>query len=164
MPKTGTEVRPIQPAAAGDVYLVGARQIDLVPDHLDLSYAENPNGAWGLLADLDASTRRALFFALSLLAIAAIGALIARPPDPGWATALALGGILGGALGNLIDRVRLAYVVDFIHMHWEAAWLPTWLVQDWPRYNVADIGITVGVVVLVLGSLFRKEQVVSRAS
>jgi signal peptidase II len=51
--------------------------------------------------------------------------------------------VLGGAIGNLVDRVRLGYVVDFIHMHWRHR-------SHWPTYNVADIAITVGIGLMLL--------------
>lgn len=61
-------------------------------------------------------------------------------------TALSLALILGGALGNLVDRVRLGQVVDFLDFHWQH-----W---HWPAFNVADSAITVGVVLMLLSSLW----------
>jgi signal peptidase II len=72
---------------------------------------------------------------LSMVALVALGAFIATAPDrPG--TWLAGGLILGGALGNMIDRVRIGHVTDFI------------LLPNWPAFNLADASITVGVVLL----------------
>jgi len=72
---------------------------------------------------------------LSMVALVALGAFIATAPDkPG--TWLAGGLILGGALGNMIDRVRIGHVTDFI------------LLPNWPAFNIADASITVGVVLL----------------
>lgn len=144
IPRAGIAVRADDPVEVGRTYLLADRKVEILPSHLDLSYAENPNGAWGLLAELDPGPRRTLFCLLSFLAILAMAALVVRPPGPGLAPVLALGAILGGAVGNLVERVAQAYVVDFIHMYWGD--------QHWPRYNVADIGITVGVVVLVLST------------
>lgn len=76
-----------------------------------------------------------IVIALSMLALVALGAFIASAPDrPG--TWLAGGLILGGALGNLLDRLRLGEVTDFI------------LLPSWPAFNLADVSITVGVVLL----------------
>lgn len=76
-----------------------------------------------------------IVIALSMLALVALGAFIASAPDrPG--TWLAGGLILGGALGNLLDRIRLGHVTDFI------------LLPNWPAFNIADASITVGVVLL----------------
>ena len=142
IPKTGVAVDPAAPAVEGRTYLVGDRDIVLIQDHLDVSYAENPFGAWSMLSEVDDETRRAIFYVLSALAIAAVGLLLVRPPTRALVPMIALGAILGGAIGNLADRLTLTYVVDFIHMWWGG--------KHWPRYNVADIGITVGVIVLVL--------------
>ena len=57
----------------------------------------------------------------------------------------ALGGILGGAAGNFVDRVRYGEVVDFLHLHYRGF--------DWPMFNVADSAITVGVAIVLLHSL-----------
>ena len=156
VPKGGGGIAPTDAVAAGDIVLLGTRDVVLVPGHLDLSYAENPNGAWGFLADLDAGTRRAVFYGLSALAIVAIAGLLLRPPTRRLLPMIALGGVLGGAIGNLVDRLSLAYVVDFIHMFWGD--------NHWPRYNVADVGITVGVCVLVLVTGFRKDDRKSAAA
>lgn len=137
-------VPPSSVAEEGALYLVGHRQVVLIPEHLDFSYVENPAGAWGLLADVDDDTRRTVFFVLSLVAIGVVVALLVRPPSDRLVPLVALGGILGGAIGNVVDRLTKHYVVDFIHMYWGE--------YHWPRYNIADIGITVGVVVLLLTS------------
>lgn len=137
-------VAPSSLAEEGALYLVGHRQVVLIPEHLDFSYVENPAGAWGLLADVDDDTRRTVFFVLSLVAIGVVVALLVRPPSDRLVPLIALGGILGGAIGNVVDRLTKHYVVDFIHMYWGE--------YHWPRYNIADIGITVGVIVLLLTS------------
>jgi signal peptidase II len=62
---------------------------------------------------------------------------------------LALPLVLGGAIGNLVDRLRLGYVVDFILMHWKDKFY-------WPTYNVADIAITVGIVLMIYEFIFGK--------
>ncbi len=142
-------VAPSAPAEEGDLYLVGHRQVVLIPEHLDFSYVENPAGAWGLLADVDDDLRRTVFFVLSLVAIGVVVALLVRPPSEHPLPLIALGGILGGAIGNVVDRLSAHYVVDFIHMYWGD--------YHWPRYNIADIGITVGVIVLLLTSGSRKK-------
>lgn len=76
-----------------------------------------------------------LVIALSMVALVALGAFIASAPDR-LGTWLAGGLILGGALGNLLDRLRLGHVTDFI------------LLPNWPAFNIADMSITVGVVLL----------------
>lgn len=147
IPGTGLDIDPGDPADAGATYLVGDRSVVWIPGHLDLSYAENPAGAWGLFGQVDDGLRVWLFRLLAALAILAILGLALRPPSfhPAVRPALAL--VLGGALGNLFDRLTLHYVVDFVHMYWGRL--------HWPRYNVADIAITLGVIVLLVATLAR---------
>lgn len=76
----------------------------------------------------------------SLVALVLLAFFIAGAPS-GWLTAISGGLIVGGALGNLIDRVLEGRVTDFISVEW------------WPTFNIADIGITVGVVLLVYSIL-----------
>ncbi|NLG64054.1 MAG: signal peptidase II, partial [Actinobacteria bacterium] len=78
-----------------------------------------------------------LAIVVSLVTVA-VAALLARGPRQ---LAVALGVFLGGSLGNLIDRLRLGYVVDFIGIAW------------WPTFNVADIALAVGAALIVLGFL-----------
>jgi len=155
-------VDPSQQAVEGDIYLVGSRQIVLVPGFLEFDYVENPAGAWGILGGIDENVRRVIFFILSMLAVIVVVALIIRPPTDKVVPLVALGGILGGAIGNMVDRLTLKYVVDFIHMHWQDAVVDLPLLgqirMDWPRYNIADIGITVGVIVLLITTGFTKEE------
>ncbi len=146
IPPDGGGVDPTALATPGQTYLVGDREIVFIPGFFDFSYAENPAGAFSMLSDLDEGVRRAIFFTLSLVALVAVGWLLVKPPGRGWLPILALGGIMGGAIGNLVDRIFLTYVVDFIHNYYR-----DW---HWPRYNVADIGISVGVVLLLLVTAF----------
>ncbi|HEV8320939.1 MAG TPA: signal peptidase II [Myxococcota bacterium] len=132
-------------------------RLELVSGLFDLDYAHNPGAAWSLLVGAPAGLRRALLLTVSLLAAAALvwmyqrlvhapGSGAGAAPHPRlMATALAL--VLGGAAGNFIDRAIDGYVVDFFRAHWfEAA--------SWPTFNVADIGITVGVAALLVQTLW----------
>jgi signal peptidase II len=80
----------------------------------------------------------------TVLAVAAVLAYLHYLPGRGPAPC-GLGLILGGAVGNLIDRARLGYVVDFLDVHWHH--------HHWPAFNLADIGISVGVFLLLLDML-----------
>ncbi len=126
----------------GHLVAVLSRDIEWIPSFMKLVYAENPGAAWGFMRDASPSLRKAFFSAIALLAsIGMIWAIFT-----GWmGTALgtwALGPVLGGALGNLVDRNLYNIVVDFI-LNYVGE-------HRWPVYNVADIGITVGVILILL--------------
>jgi len=116
--------------------------IPVVGDLVALTLVMNPGLAFGMLAATPPGSRW-LVAVLSLLALSALAFLSARLlPAGGWAAALSLGLIFGGAVGNLVDRGRFGAVVDFIDLHWQN--------YHWPAFNVADSAITVGVGLLAL--------------
>ena len=123
--------------------------IDLLP-FLALSYVRNTGAAFGILAAAPAGVRLPVFFLVTLLAVAALVSFVRRArPDESWLVG-ALGGILGGAFGNLICRIRFGEVIDFIDLHWGDL--------HWPAFNVADSAITVGVAIVLLHGLGRERQ------
>ena len=108
----------------------------------------NKGAAFSFLSDAPGWQTPALI-GFALIAIAIVGTFIVRSPDRRMlCTGLAL--ILGGALGNLIDRFRFGQVVDFLDFH-AAGW-------HWPAFNVADSGITVGAVLLILEGFVHHER------
>ena len=109
-------------------------RVELVDSWLALEYTQNRGAAFGVLSGLGPILAAASFAILAGLLLLYLRQ--ARPPL--WQTA-AIGLISGGALGNLIDRVRLGHVVDFLS------------VGLWPNFNIADSAITVGVLVLIWG-------------
>jgi signal peptidase II len=107
---------------------------------LNLVLVYNKGAAFSMLADAG-GWQTPLLIAFALAASAIVGTLIVRNPHKRlFCLGLAL--ILGGALGNLIDRVRFGQVVDFLDFH-AMGW-------HWPAFNVADSAITVGAVLLIL--------------
>jgi signal peptidase II len=106
---------------------------------------QNRGAAFGILSEADLPYQAAIFSAVSLLALVAIAVYAFRLPPEARLPQMGLALVLGGALGNLIDRVRLGYVVDFIHVYWGR--------HQWPDFNVADSAITVGVALLILDML-----------
>ncbi len=147
VPRTGlVQVEPDSPVEPGATYLLAERTVTVVEGFWEYSYAENPAGAFSMLLWLDAKLRLAIFLTFGIVAILALGYMIVRPPSESWLLTVALGAVLGGAIGNYGDRVTLTYVVDFIHMYWRD--------YHWPKYNIADIGITGGVIVLLAFSIF----------
>ncbi len=123
----------------------------LVEDVFEFEYAENCGAAFGLMRNAPAIARRVVFGIAATAAVVALFVLFWQGRGGSlfaWSVPL----VASGALGNLIDRIRYGYVVDFIHVHYEP-----WQF-DYPTFNVADITITIGVVLLVLDS-FRGEPV-----
>ena len=113
----------------------------LIKGHLDFVLAKNRGGAWGLLQDTPEYVRRPFFLLVSAIAITFILSLYRRLLPNQHALKWGLPLVLGGALGNFVDRIRYSYVIDFIHAHM------AWGGKDhsWPTFNVADIAICVGV-------------------
>jgi signal peptidase II len=117
-------------------------------DVLNLRLAHNTGAAFSFLSG--AGGWQTLFFVALALAVSLwLGLWLWRLHAGGWPLRAGLALVLGGALGNVIDRVRFGYVVDFIDLHWQQ-----W---HWPVFNLADSAITVGVALLLWDS-FRPER------
>ena len=129
--------------------------MELIKDHLAFTLAYNKGGAWGILQEQPEYVRRPFFLLVSLLAIAFIINLYGRLTAGQRALKWGLPLVLGGALGNLADRMVRSNVIDFID--YQAKWIESmnrvigkvqkgWAITDhWPTFNVADIAICVGV-------------------
>lgn len=117
----------------------------VIPGLLNWTLVYNPGAAFSFLA-MGSGWQRWLFVALALVISAVLVAWLARTPRRDWRTALPLALVVGGAIGNLIDRLHAARVTDFIDFYF----------RDWhyPVFNVADCGVTVGAVLLVAFGLF----------
>lgn len=133
---------------AGELYLLEERRVDVIPGFFRFDYKENPGAAWGLLASGGERFRQFFLSGVSMIAIVVILVLFVRLPTTHWSAILAFSAILSGALGNLVDRLRANFVIDFFDMYVSY--------MHWPTYNVADIGITLGVIALVIEMLFVK--------
>jgi signal peptidase II len=108
---------------------------------LDFTLLHNTGAAFSILAGAS-GWQRWFFIVLAVAVSLALVIWLWRLPRGDRLIAIALALVLGGALGNLIDRVRHGYVVDFIHAHWGAAYFPA--------FNIADSAITVGAALLIL--------------
>ena len=120
--------------------------IPVLDGFLNIVHARNPGAAFSFLADAPAWFRGPFFVVITVAAIAALLYVIARLPHEDRLMRFALGGVLGGAVGNLVDRILYGEVTDFIDVYWGS--------HHWPAFNVADSSITVAVVAVVLQALF----------
>jgi signal peptidase II len=137
--------------------------VTMIDNHLMFVLAKNKGGAWGLLQGESENVRRPFFLLVSVAAIAFIVTLYRRLQPRQYALKWGLPLVLGGALGNVFDRIRYGYVIDFID--YRADWIkklnelvqkyyPKHVVTDhWPTFNVADIAICVGVALMAIDML-----------
>ena len=117
----------------------------VIPHVLNWTLAFNRGAAFSFLAD-SSGWQTWLFGLLAVVVSVGLAIWLARTPRRDWRTALPVALIIGGALGNLVDRLLHGQVTDFIQVHWHA-----W---SYPAFNVADSAITVGAVLLIAFGLF----------
>ena len=122
--------------------------VKVIPGFFSLTYVRNPGAAFGILAGAHGAWRTVFFITVSLVALAVIITLVRKTHDRLPLVAFALIG--GGAVGNLIDRVRSGEVVDFIEWYYRS--------YHWPAFNIADSAISVGVALLAVDMLFPGKQ------
>lgn len=130
-------------------YLAATKLTFAIPEPVfpgfSLLLLHNTGAAFSFLSDA-AGWQRWFFIALALVVSAVILAWLKRLSDNERWTAVALAMILGGALGNVIDRMVHGYVIDFLDFYYD-----TW---HWPAFNLADSAITVGAAILIIHGLF----------
>ena len=121
--------------------LLGKAPIVVIPGFFDFSLVYNTGAAFGLLASAP-GWQNAFFIVVAVAVSAFIFWSLLRAKADDVQTTIAFALIFGGAVGNVVDRVRQGYVVDFIH----------WFYQEWhwPTFNIADAAISVGAVLLVM--------------
>ena len=119
-------------------------------------YTQNRGAAWGVLAGAGEKFRVPFFYLVSLVAVIFIFSYYRKLSNGQRYLQVALALVLGGALGNALDRLLRGYVIDFIDWHW---FDPQWMhpALHWPTFNVADSGITIGLALLFLEMLFVKK-------
>lgn len=120
-----------------------------INEYLDLTRLHNEGAAFSLLADAG-GWQRLFFIVLGGTVSVLLSVWLARLPARGrMVLVIGLALIIGGALGNIVDRLAYGYVVDFLHFHYEQHY--------WPAFNVADVAITCGAGLVILDTLFYKE-------
>lgn len=116
--------------------------IPVIPGFFHITHVQNPGGAFGFLANQSALVRGILFLAVSTMAVGLVVWFYHKTPATHRWLAAGFALIFGGAIGNLIDRVRLGRVVDFLDF-----FIGRW---HWPAFNVADSAITIGITIFVI--------------
>jgi signal peptidase II len=124
-------------------------ELQSITSFFAFTLAHNYGAAFSFLAN-ESGWQRWFFTGLAILVSAFLVVWILRTCITNKREAFALSLVLGGALGNLYDRVELGYVVDFIVLHYGN--------HSWPAFNVADSAITLGVILLIIEIFFQKEK------
>ncbi len=122
---------------------------EVIPHFLNLTLAYNTGAAFSFLADAEGWPRW-FFSGLAVVISVVLVRWLARTPRADWRAALPLALVVGGAIGNLIDRLRIGYVTDFIQVYY----------QQWafPSFNIADSAISIGAALLVWSGLFGQRE------
>ncbi|HQR13223.1 MAG TPA: signal peptidase II [Nitrospira sp.] len=123
--------------------------IPVIANFFSITYIRNPGAAFGFLSSSSSSFRFVFFGLTSVFAVGLLAMIMVRMPKEDWMGRLSVAGILGGAVGNLLDRLRYGEVIDFLDFYLNG--------YHWPAFNVADSAITVGVVFLILHFATEKE-------
>jgi signal peptidase II len=121
--------------------------ITVIDNFFNITYLRNKGAAFGILAN--SSFRLPFFILVSVVAVCVIVVVIKRLREDQTLAAISLSLIFSGALGNLIDRIRLGEVIDFLDAHWYE--------HHWPAFNIADSAICIGVFLLAI-DMFLEER------
>ncbi len=122
--------------------------ITVIPGFFRIIHAENPGAAFGIFADSPAPWKVSLLIAFSVIALLIVATLLWKSSPALTSTGIGLSLILGGAVGNLWDRLVSHHVVDFLLFYIGS--------HQWPAFNVADSAIVVGAGLLVFEIVFTK--------
>lgn len=120
--------------------------IPVIPHFFNLTHSSNPGAAFGLFADSPAAWKTVLLVVISALLIATVVGVVWRAQRLQWEAGVGLALILGGAISNLVDRVRFGQVVDFLDFYFRS--------YHWFTFNLADSAIVVGAFCLILQVVF----------
>lgn len=115
----------------------------IIENFFNLTFVKNFGAAFGFLAQSHPEFRELFFLTMPPLAMIVIFFLLKGVRNNDRVQILALSSILGGAIGNYVDRLRFRYVVDFLDFHWFNQY-------SWPAFNIADSAIVIGVGVLMV--------------
>ena len=122
--------------------------ISVIPGFFRIAHLENPGAAFGIFSDTPTPLKLGLLIALSVIALVVVTILLWKSSTSLSSTSIGLALILGGAIGNLWDRILHHRVTDFLLFYYHQ--------YEWPAFNLADSAIVVGATLLVLDLLFSK--------
>lgn len=143
---------------AGDLYtkaliqenLLLHQSVPVIEGLLNITYVENPGAAFGIMADSNPLFRSIFFGVVSVIAIVVVLYIYFKHPENSGLIRTASALILGGAVGNMADRIRFGRVVDFIDIYWGK--------YHWPAFNVADTAISIGVGLFLLDMILKDKK------
>ncbi|MFT6400374.1 MAG: lipoprotein signal peptidase [Bradymonadia bacterium] len=138
----------------GDTVRIGYRKVEIVSGFWNHVYVQNYGAAWGFLSGRDARFVRPFFLTVSIIAVIIVLGIFRGVRQDQKLLTVALSLIVGGALGNFVDRARYGYVVDFVD--WYASWGGS--EHHWPTFNVADVWITIGVAFMLIEIMLNKDE------
>lgn len=124
--------------------------LPVVANFFNLTLVHNTGAAFGFLSDLSHPIREPFFIIVPSLTLAAILYVFSKLHDQQTTSIYGLSLIIGGAIGNIVDRIRVGYVIDFLDFHWAGKY-------HFPAFNVADAAITVGAMLLIISMITEKE-------
>jgi signal peptidase II len=122
-------------------------QLVVIPGFFNLTHVRNPGGAFSFFANLPEVGRQLFFLGTGVLAVVLLLVFLNRIDHHERLSATAIGAVLGGAIGNLTDRIVYGEVIDFLDFR-------LWGGYAWPTFNLADTWIVIGVAILMLDMLF----------
>jgi signal peptidase II len=120
--------------------------VPVLPGFFNLTHTKNTGVAFGIFSGSPAPWKTALLIVVSVALIAAVVSFIWRSRRVHWEAGVGLALVLGGAVSNLVDRMRAGQVVDFLDFYWRG--------YHWPAFNLADSAIVVGAIFLVIQVIF----------
>jgi signal peptidase II len=129
-------------------HLLLGQTVKAIPGVFNITYVQNPGGAFGFLANLSPGMRTFIFLFISSLAVGLIFYFYMKTPQTQAWLAAGFALIFGGAIGNLIDRVRFGVVIDFLDFYIQK--------YHWPAFNIADSAISVGIGIFLFHLIFKK--------
>ncbi len=127
-------------------------RIEVIPGYLDIIHIRNSGVAFGFLKGFGTQYKTLSLIGVAAVAVFLLGFLISQVRRDQKLQAFSLALILGGAIGNIIDRFRLGEVVDFVDAHWQDMY-------HWPAFNVADMAISIGIVLLLIDELLLQKNI-----